>query len=161
MLQVTSSGACILGTSSRASPPPVGRELWYARGMLLALATRCPGIWRIAVGLTVFLLVGCSTIDDRELERAPKPGLVGEPELSSPTDHPSEHILTFDSQAPEAEIRSAFEAYCAKLGLHKSETPPVIKEETWFESKTEGMGMAISPSERDKSLLHVSIFRRF
>lgn len=102
--------------------------------------------------------VSCTT--DPTLNDVPKPGLVGEAKIDIAHDRASEHILSFDSRASEQELRSSFERYCTHLGLTKRTPPSPLKEETWYDSPTQGLGISISPGGADKSLLHVSIFHR-
>ena len=109
----------------------------------------------------VLVLTGCRVSLDRTLETVPKPGLVGNPTYEFAHDSASEELLEFESRASEAEIRSAFESYCRKRGLHRStDDDPVHRERDWFESDKGGFGIYVSASERNPSLLSVTIFRR-
>jgi hypothetical protein len=116
---------------------------------------------RLITAMFVLLAICSSCRFDSTLERVPTPGLVGEREYSVPTDHPSEHVLRFDSKASEPEIRLSFETFCRQMGLEKSRAPSPLRDETWYESKSQGLGISVSPSLTDKSLLTVNIYRRF
>ena len=104
---------------------------------------------------------GVSMTSDREIDKVPKPGMVGEADFEVAHDNAHENQLSFESRAPEAQIRAEFEAYCASRGLHRSDQNSIRRERDWFESEKEGFGISISPSQRDKTLLAVTIYHRF
>lgn len=105
----------------------------------------------------VFLTFSSCLSYDNTLEKFPKPGLVGQPDYQVAHDNAHQDILIYQSNAPEQQIRSAFESYCLQRGLHKSDRV-VLKERTWFESQKESFGIEISKSPQNDSLLEVTIY---
>jgi hypothetical protein len=122
--------------------------------------------WRsalIAITLGMLLLqascnIGISSSENKVLDNAPRPGIVGEANEASATDY-VEDRLTFKSHASEEEIRSEFETYAKKLGLTKSTDPPTLKERTLYESGKQDLSISIR--ELDANTRSVTYYHRY